>query len=45
LTSYGQISIARQAELISGVGGVDDGSRDPAQLLQKIERLLNSASS
>ena len=45
LTSYGQIPIARQAELISRVGGVDDGSRDPAELLQKIEKLVSRASS
>jgi integrase len=44
LTSYGQIPIARQAELISRVGGVDDGSRDPAELLQKIEKLVSRAS-
>lgn len=41
LTSYGQIPIARQAELVSRVGKADDASGDVTELLKKIEELVN----
>jgi integrase len=41
LTSYGQIPIARQAELITKVGEADDVPNDAAELLHKIQELVN----
>jgi integrase/recombinase XerD len=42
LTSYGQIPIARQAELIGRIGEADEASGD-ADLLRKIQKLVNSS--
>jgi integrase len=42
LTSYGQIPVARQGELVSSVGEADDAPANAAELLQKIQTLVNS---
>src|SRR5262249_24184162 len=44
LTSYGQIPIARQAELINRVGRSGDASGEAVEVLHKIQNLINRAS-
>lgn len=43
LTSYGQIPVSRQGELISRVGAGDSAAADPSSLLERIAALVDSA--